>query len=372
MNIGVVCPYSIFRSGGVQEHALAQAAELRSRGHDVKIITPKPRKFEGTIPEGVIFVGNSANVKTPIKTSAEVGISFQRDSIDDLLERESFDLLHIHEPEVPLIGMQILAKAKCPTIGTFHAIYPDTPMARTMETFRAPVSRTILGKLTIMTAVSDAAASFIRKHAEHEVFIVPNGIDLDRYKPRKPKTTSDVRSILYIGRLEKRKGVQYLIRAFDQAFHNDKNTQLIIAGHGPEREKLEEEAKNLELSNISFLGFIDDGTKIDQLANADIFCSPALYGESFGIVLLEAMAMGVVTVAGDNPGYASVLQERGQLSLVNPKDIDEFSRRLKLLLTDDELRASWRSWALGYVKQFEYTKVVDAYEELYKKALAEQ
>lgn len=369
MKIGIVCPYSIFRSGGVQEHALAQAEELRRRGHIVKLITPKPRKFEGALPDDVIFVGNSANVKTPIKTSLELGISLTRDSIDEMLEQESFDLLHIHEPEVPMTGMQILAKAKCPVIGTFHAIYPDTPMARTMETFRVPFSRTVLAKLSIMTAVSDAAASYIRKQTEQPVVIVPNGIDLSKYKnpPAFPK--GDVRNILYIGRLEKRKGVEYLLKAFAYEFLNDDSVQLVIAGHGPERQKLEELAKDLKLFNVTFLGFIDEETKIEWLAKADVFCSPALYGESFGIVLLEAMAMGVVTVAGDNPGYSSVMQGRGQLSLINPKETEEFARRLRLLLEDEEIRESWKSWAQSYVKQFEYTNVVDAYVELYERAL---
>lgn len=369
MKIGVVCPYSIFRSGGVQEHAVAQAAELRRRGHDVKLITPKPRKFVGELPADVIFVGNSANVKTPIQTSAEVGMSFTRDMIDEMLEREEFELLHIHEPEVPLIGMQILAKAKCPIVGTFHAIYPDTPMARTMETFRGPLSRTILSKLEIMTAVSDAAASYIRKQTEQEVFIVPNGIDLRRYKPPAHMEKPPVRSVLYIGRLEKRKGVEYLIKAFSKAYRNDETIQLIIAGQGPERQKLEEHAQDLGLSNITFLGFIDDDTKIGCLAKADVFCSPALYGESFGIVLLEAMAMGAVTIAGDNPGYASVMIGRGQLSLINPKNTEAFSQRLRLLLEDEDLRKLWRAWAKEYVKQFDYQKVVNAYESLYEQAI---
>jgi phosphatidyl-myo-inositol alpha-mannosyltransferase len=372
MKIGVVCPYSIFRSGGVQEHVLAQAKELRNRGHTVKIITPRPRKFDDTTPKDVIFVGNSTNVKTPIQTSAEVGISLTRDSIDEMLEREAFDILHIHEPEVPLVGMQILAKAKCPTLGTFHAIYPDTPMARTMETFRVPISRTVLGRLTIMTAVSDAAAEYVRKQTHHEVRIVPNGIDLEKYKPQKKSDKNRIRTILYVGRLEKRKGVEYLIKAFAKGFRDDETVELIIAGQGPEREKLEELSKQQSLVNVKFLGYIDDTEKIERLASAELFCSPALYGESFGIVLLEAMAVGTVIVAGDNPGYASVMTDRGQLSLVNPKHTDEFCRRLRLLLEDSELRSSWQAWAKSYIKQFDYSKVVDAYEKLYEQVKSQK
>ncbi|MES2180807.1 MAG: glycosyltransferase family 4 protein, partial [Pseudomonadota bacterium] len=164
LKIGLVCPYDILRAGGVQEHALAQAEELRKRGHTVKILTPRPRGVRGDAPEGVIFVGNSANIKVLTKTTMEVGINIDNSLLDEILSKEKFDLLHIHEPEVPILGAQIIARAKCPIVGTFHAVNPNTPMARTLEGLRMPFSRTLFNKLTAMTAVSDAAAGFVREH----------------------------------------------------------------------------------------------------------------------------------------------------------------------------------------------------------------
>jgi phosphatidylinositol alpha-mannosyltransferase len=146
--------------------------------------------------------------------------------------------------------------------------------------------------------------------------------------------------------------------------------RLLIAGDGQDREKLETRVEELELNNVEFLGYIDEAKKKQLLYGADVFCSPAVFGESFGIVLLEAMACGLVTVAGDNPGYASVMQDLGKLSLVNPKDVSQFSHRLQLLLNDDDLRALWKKWAKDYVKQFDYPKVVDRYEALYETVLS--
>jgi phosphatidylinositol alpha-mannosyltransferase len=144
------------------------------------------------------------------------------------------------------------------------------------------------------------------------------------------------------------------------------DAKLLIAGHGPDREKLESYAKDLGLRNVEFLGFISQEEKLQLLKQARVFCSPALYGESFGIVLLEAMACGTPVIAGNNPGYSAVLKDQAKISLVNPKKADLFAAHLEYLLTDDEAHAKWRNWALEYVKQFNYTNVIDAYEELYK------
>lgn len=369
MKIGIVCAYDMFRGGGVQEHVLAQAAELRRRGHIVKIITPRPRGFQGDSPRHTIFIGNSTKVRTPIKTSLELGMNFTRDAVDDLLASEQFDLLHIHEPEVPILGAQIIAKAECPIVATFHAVHPETPMARTIETFRIPYSRSIFIRLSAMTAVSDVAAVFVRDRSHQKVAIIPNGIDLNKYKFHKDRAHHKVREIFYIGRLEKRKGVRYLIEAYRLLREERDNVQLVIAGDGPERERLEMMVADYEIPGVTFLGHIDEKQKLHHLQRCDLFCSPALYGESFGIVLLEAMASGAVIVGGDNPGYASVMTDRGKWSLVNPKDAGEFARRLDVMLFDEEMRGLWLEWAEPYIKSFSYENIVDMYEELYQRTL---
>lgn len=378
MKIGLVCPYDIFRAGGVQEHVLAQAAELRLRGHAVKIITPRVRKHHAKPPVDTLFVGNSTKLKTPIKTTLEVGLTMNRTAIDDLLSKERFDILHIHEPEVPMIGAQIIAKANCPVVATFHAIYPDTAMGRTMESFRVPFARSMFSKLASLTAVSEAAALFVREQTDQPVTIVPNGIDLKKYRSISDESRvqdselTTPKTILYVGRLEKRKGVRYLLKAYAELMETRSDVALIIAGDGGLRKGLEDFVQSNKLPNVQFLGFVDEESKLKLLKQSTIFCSPALYGESFGIVLLEAMASGAVIVAGNNMGYAGVMKDTGRISLIDPKNTEEFSRRLDLLLDDELLRTVWLDWAAGYIKQFDYVKVVDSYLEIYKKTLTKK
>lgn len=352
----------------MQEHVIAQACELQKRGYNVKILTPKPRTKSDAnqLPVETIYIGNSTKVKTPLKTSLELGASFKRDEVDDMLEEEKFDLLHIHEPEVPLLGAQIVAKATCPIVATFHAIHPETPLAWTIGTMRIPYSRSIFSRLTELTAVSDAAAGFIRERTEREVRIIPNGIDLNKYafkpqaKPPKNKT------ILYIGRLEKRKGVIYLLKAYAALAKTHDDVSLQLVGDGELRDSFEEYIKSHKIPRVSFLGYVSEAEKFKLLHQATVFCSPAIYGESFGIVLLEAMASGTVTVAGDNIGYSGVMNGTGRLSLVNPKQTAEFARRLEVMLEDEAVRKSWLDWAKETVQQYDYPKIVDQYEVVYR------
>lgn len=367
MKIGIVCPYDIFRSGGVQEHVLAQADELRSRGYSVKIITPRPRKHDAEPTKNVIFVGNSANIKTPYKTSLELGITMGRSTVEELVLVENFDLIHIHEPEIPILGAQIIAKAECPIIATFHAIHPETTVTRTIEVLRIPYGKSIFTKLSELTAVSEVAASFVRQHTKKSIHIIPNGIDIQKYGTLKNSYSN---TILYIGRLEKRKGVQYLLQAFALLSKQFPDVELVIAGDGPQRKKLEEYIAEHEIPRVRMLGYVTEDRKLQLLSQASVFTSPAIYGESFGIVLLEAMASKVPIVAADNPGYQSVLTGRGLLSLVDVKNSDEYARRLQLLLTDQEIRNLWLAWADTYIQKFSYKKIVDAYEGLYITAVS--
>lgn len=364
MKIGLVCPYNLFKGGGVQECVFLLQKELSKRGHEVLILTPQARSNGESLPDFVRELGTATDMKTPLHTTAQVSISLDTRKLDELLAAEQFDLLHFHEPWMPLLARQILGRSDAKNVATFHAKLPDTIMSRALERVVTPYTRSVLKHLDALTAVSDAAADYVRGLTDRHIEIVPNGIDVKRF--RSVQATQS-QTIFYVGRLEKRKGVKYLLRAFAQLRERMPDARLVIAGDGPGREKLEEQSQELGAENVEFLGYISDEEKLKQLAHAGVFCSPALYGESFGIVLLEAMAAGVPIVAGDNPGYASVMQERGMLSLVDPEDTDNFARRLELLLTDSELRQAMLSWADEHVDQYDYSKVVDQYEQLYKR-----
>jgi phosphatidylinositol alpha-mannosyltransferase len=372
MKIGLVCPYNIAKGGGVQEIVLAMQEELERRGHTARIITPEPRDIpDFHRKDHIIFVGGAADFKSPLHTTSQFSMAADTNGITQMLEEEKFDLLHFHEPWVPMLSRQILSRSRTVNVATFHAKLPETLMTRTMSKVVTPYTRAVLNQLDELTAVSEAASEYVRTLTEEPVSIIPNGIDLAKYKATKrqktPKSQSG-KTILFIGRLERRKGVSYLLHAYSQLVTRDPDVRLIIAGDGPDREKLEYLASDLDLGNVTFTGYVTDEEKIQLLHEADLFCAPALYGESFGIVLLEAMACGLVTVAGNNPGYASVLQDIGSLSLVNPKDAEEFARRLDVMLHDEELRSLWKKWAADQVRQYNYPRIVDQYLEIYETA----
>ena len=371
MKIGLVCPYNIMRGGGVQEIVRDLFAELTDRGYEVRIITPRPRESNGNHHDpSVLFIGNGGDFRSPLHTTAQFSASVDPDEIDEILDRERFDVLHFHEPWVPVLSRQILARSQAVNIATFHAKLPETMMSRTVAKVVTPYTKSALKYLHALTAVSDAAAEYVGSLTDEPITIIPNGIDLKRFKPAKHiKNPGKRKTILYVGRLERRKGLRYLLKAYEILAKAQDDIQLLIAGDGPDREKLEELASTMMLPNVTFLGFVSDEVKMELLQSADLFCSPAVYGESFGIVLLEAMACGLVTVAGDNSGYVAVMQEMGQISLVNPHDTEEFCRRLQLLLNEPVIRADWQRWAKQYVKQFNYPAVVDHYEYLYKYTL---
>ena len=341
-------------------------AELLLRGYDAKIITPLPRDIEAPEIPNVIFVGSSTDFKSPTHTSIQISAYVNGDKIADVLEREKFDILHFHEPWVPDISRQILLRSNAINIATFHAKIPETLMSRSIVKVVTPYMKSVLKYFHLYTAVSASASEYARSLTDDPIAIVPNGIDLEAYyQPAKRPNPTGLKTILYIGRLERRKGIKYLLQAYELLFKADPNVRLIIAGDGPDREKLELLAEDLHLKNVEFIGYISDEQKHELLATADLFCSPAIFGESFGIVLLEAMATGLVTVAGNNSGYRDLMTGIGALSIVNPRHSEEFARRLQLLLNEPKLRRLWQAWATDYVQQFSYKNIVDDYEKLY-------
>lgn len=374
MKIGLVCPYSIAKGGGVLEVVKALQTEFTKRGHEAVIITPQLAEPYDTHGRRVIFLGALTDFKSPTATTIQVSASVLTDEIDAMLEQEQFDVLNFHEPWIPVLSRQILSRSTTVNIATFHAKLPETLASRAIARVITPYTKPLLRHIDAFTAVSEAAADYVRTLTDEPIDIIPNGINVGHYRRPanlpSPAVSSKPKTVLYLGRLEKRKGVKYLLYAFQQLQERHPDVRLIIAGNGGDREKLEELCAALELKNVEFLGYIDNHHKRELLHTADLFCSPALFGESFGIVLLEAMASGLVTVAGNNPGYESVMTGLGQLSLVNPRDSKEFAHRMELLLTDVGIRELWKKWARKQVRQFEYTKVADKYYAAYERAIA--
>lgn len=368
MKIGLVSPYHMFRGGGVQEVVLALQAGIEARGHEAYIITPQPRDTNVKAPEKILFVGGSVPFRAA-RTQGDISASRDLAALDALLDREQFDILHFHEPWNPMLSLQIMMRSDAIHVATFHAAMSERLTSRTVEKVITPYTKNILNYVDVMTAVSHTATNYVRSLTDRKIHIIGNGIDLSKYKPLEDgQSSNETKTIFYVGRLEKRKGIRYLLEAFALLQRLYPQFRLVIAGDGPERKRLEDYVKDKRIKHVTFLGYIDEPTKLRYLRESELFCSPALYGESFGIVLLEAMASGSVVVAGNNTGYEGVLKGRGQLSLVNPKDTVEFARRLALLGNDETLRAAWLEWASAEVLKYDYDTIIDQYMKVYQLA----
>lgn len=374
MKIGLVCPYSLTHGGGVQETILALAAGLNRLGHSAVIISHRSLSNKKWQKKDGIFLGGAIDFYSPMQTMTQLSLSTKPSEIDEMLAQQAFDILNFHEPWQPFLSRQILTRSQSVNIGSFHAKVPNTLLAQTVIKTVSPYTRTIVNFLDEITAVSPVAADYVSSLTDKPVSFVPNGIDLKRYHaPRHPGDIAGggTKTILYVGRLERRKGLKYLLEAYKIISQTRDDVRLLIAGEGPDRAMLEKRVKQLDLPRVEFLGYISEAKKISLMRLAHLFVTPALYGESFGIVLLEAMASGLPIVAGDNPGYSQLLKNTGAMSLVNVRDPNEFARRIELFLSESTLRQLWRKWALSQIKSYSYEQVVGQYEAVYIRALAE-
>lgn len=373
MKIGLICPYDVSLGGGVKEVVLALQAELTRRGHDVYIITPEPREIsrEYANDRHMLFIGRASDLSAPAQHTTVQFSASLNEHIDALLDEYNFDILHFHEPWVPLLSRQIISRSKCLNIATSHAALPEGRMTRAVVRAVTPYARGVLKYIDEYTATSELATQYVKSMGIKNVNIIPIGINLKDYKQKaKLDPKNKHKNIFYIGRLESRKGVTHLISAIAPLVEKHPEVRLTIAGNGPDRKKLIEQVEELGLKRyIKFVGYVSDEQKFDYMRKADLFCSPAIYGEGFGIVLLEAMASGLPTVAGNNPGYAQVMTGIGALSLVNPLDTGQFAHRLELMLYEKDLRRLWRDWAKAEIGQYDYRVITDQYEALYNEVL---
>lgn len=371
MKIGLVCPYNIFKGGGVTEQVMALRAQYVKLGHQAKILTPQPRGYKGPIPDYIITVGVSSNVKAFFHTNGQWSVSVDTDDIDEVFAREKFDVLNFHEPHIPLWGRQLLMRSKSANVATMHALLPDTFTTKTITNVVTPYTKPMLKYFDIFTATGKPATEYLLSLENVPITIIPCGVDVAKYSVALPKSMRPLKrkTILYVGRLEKRKGVRYLLRAYQELAERHGDIQLYIAGVGSEEQSLRNFIELNDIPRITFLGFISEAEKIKLLHQADVFCAPSHYGEGFGIVLLEAMAAGCPLVAGDNPGYLRVMQELGTISMVNSQDSIDFARRLELMMFNEDLRKLWRQWAKLYVKQFDYPRIAAQYISVYEKAI---
>lgn len=375
LKIGIVCPYNVFRHGGVQESIFAHQRVLKSRGHDVKVISPKPLSYSGRTPKDIILLGVSTDLNYPFRTKADVSIHVGQTEMAKMLEREDFDILHFHEPWVPLFPRQLLNLSSAINVGTFHAKWPESRIYKTFGKAIGPYARSIADDLDYLAAASEPASHYVNEITGQQVPMIFNGIDLSRYDPKKIKPLkkyAGTKNILYLNRLEKRKGPDLLLRAYKELVRRHDDLRLIMASDGDMRPRLEVYVRQHQLPRVEFTGFVSDQTKLRLYASADVYCAPSVYGEGFGIVLLEAMAMNVPYVGGDNVGYRFASGSRADQYLVDPTKPKLLADRLETMLYDDEARSSYKRWARRYATQYDYETIVSQYEDVYQKLMNER
>ncbi|HUV57566.1 MAG TPA: glycosyltransferase family 4 protein [Acidimicrobiales bacterium] len=358
MRVVLVSPYALSVHGGVQEQVLAMSRELSRRGHEVLVIAPDgtdQTRYEtpATVARfGRLWSLPANGSRAPLTLSP---LATRRAWFAAIQFRP--DVVHFHEPFAPLVGWGILRVRRAPAVGTFHRS-GDGPALRLTR----PLLRSFARDLDVTTAVSESAASTIHRACGVAPEVLFNGFEMDRFVAT-PRERGGETVLVVIGRLEERKGVAHAIRAVRQ--HNDRGAdqwRLVIVGDGPERARLEALAGHDDL--ITFTGAVDDAQKRHWLRRASAVVAPALRGESFGLVLLEAMASETPVVASDIDGYREAAG--GHATLFTAANDGDLERAITRALTD-ETAASLQA-ALEHAAHWSMVTLMDRYEVLYEEA----
>jgi phosphatidyl-myo-inositol alpha-mannosyltransferase len=354
LRIGMVSPYSLTIPGGVQQQVLGLARALREKGHEVRVLGP----CDGPPPDPFVTpLGNSLPTAVngsvaPVAPDASAALRTIR-----ALNDEAFDVLHVHEPLVPGPTLTSLLVKMAPVVATFHSAGESAPY----RVFSRQL-KWIASRIDIRVGVSSDAVELAHRYIGGEYEVLFNGIDLAMYDAQPVQPRENV--IFFLGRHEPRKGLSVLIDAMALL---PSDVTLWIASDGPETESLRAQTEGDE--RIQWLGRISDEDKVDRLSRASAFCAPSLRGESFGIVLIEAMASGAPVVSTDIDGYRNVATDGVNALLVEPGNAQALATALARVLTDTRLAEQFRENGLMRARQFSMDALADHYVDLYLRAL---
>ena len=368
MRIGLVCPYSLDAHGGVQVHVMDLAAELRGRGHDVRVLAPASADVE--LPEWVTSAGDS--IAIPYNGSIarlNFGTAVARRA-RRWLETYDFDLLHVHEPITPSVGMLALQAAACPVVGTFHAAM-DRSLARELL---SPAAVPLMERIGARIAVSEEARRTLIQYHGGDAVVIPNGVYVAPFAAAAKDDprfagTPEAPTISFLGRLdEPRKGLQVLAAAIPVVLERVPGARFLIAGRGEAEEQRSALARHGDA--VVFLGGVSDADKAAMLASTSCYVAPQTGGESFGIVLVEAMAAGTRVVASDITAFSDVLGEGAYGALFRNEDGQDLARAIVETLTDTRASDARRVAAAAVVGRYDWSTVTDAVLDVYDMALS--
>ncbi|URN18004.1 MULTISPECIES: glycosyltransferase family 4 protein [Streptomyces] len=357
MRIGIVCPYSWDVPGGVQFHIRDLAEHLIRLGHRVSVLAPAD---EGTpLPPYVVSAGRA--VPVPYNGSvARLNFGFLSAArVRRWLSEGTFDVIHIHEPASPSLGLLACWAAQGPIVATFHT---SNPRSRAMIA-AYPILQPALEKISARIAVSEYARRTLVEHLGGDAVVIPNGVDVDFFARAEPKEEWRSRdaagggTLGFIGRIdEPRKGLPVLMRALPRILEARPGTRLLVAGRGDEKEAVASLPAGAR-RHVEFLGMVSDEDKARLLRSVDVYVAPNTGGESFGIILVEALSAGAPVLASDLDAFAQVLDHGAAGDLFPNEDADALADAAIRLLGDGERRAGLRARGSAHVRRFDWSTV---------------
>ncbi|HEX9804236.1 MAG TPA: glycosyltransferase family 4 protein [Candidatus Dojkabacteria bacterium] len=366
MKIGIVMDTTLNSNDGVQQYVKSLARELLKNGHQVKFLVGES-KDEGEFKGRIVSLSKNFNFKSNAN-KVSTSIIPQRKKISKTLKAENFDILHVQMPYSPFMAGIVIEQFKGPIVATFHILPSNSRMAF-LSAVMGRIQQKTIKKLARVFAVSEAARKFAKNYYKVESKVIPNMVDIEKFKKGKKISRFDdsKTNILFLGRLVERKGAMYAIKAFELL--NNPNTRLIIAGDGYLKNSLKEYAENKALKNVVFEGYIPEDQKADYYKTGDICIFPATSGESFGIVLIEAMAAGKAVVVFDNPGYRSVMEGISPEFIAENKNINDLKQKLQLLIDDRDLMNRVSESNEKKVERFNSTRVAEEITKEYNRII---
>lgn len=361
--IGIVCPYGWDTPGGVQAHIADLATYLISQGHFVSVLAPSSSD-EG-LPDFVVNAGKPLAIpyNGAVARILFGPLAFAR--VRTWIAQNDFDLLHLHEPAIPSISLLACFAAEGPMVGTFHA------SAKRQKAIFAigPILEPVIEKLTARIAVSEAARATLTEHLETDAVVVPNGIYAKRLAGGKINPEWSGETIGFIGRFEEpRKGLQLLVAALPTILNQNPSARVIVAGPGDAQRFLENVPPHLQ-SKFTFLGRISESEKADFLHSIGVYVAPNTGGESFGIILAEALAGGAAVVASDIPAFDALLGSGAYGTLFKSEDSNSLAVEINKLFADDDRRNQLRTAGKAYAQNFDWEVVAERIYDVYEMAM---
>ncbi|NDJ89508.1 glycosyltransferase family 4 protein [Mycolicibacter kumamotonensis] len=361
MRIGMVCPYSFDVPGGVQAHVLQLAEVLRARGHEVSVLAPASPHVE--LPDYVVSAGKALAIPYNGSVARLQFSPAAHRKVKKWLMRGEFDVLHLHEPNAPSLSMLALNVAEGPIVATFHTSTTKSLTLSMAQGLLRPMHEKIIGRI----AVSDLARRWQMEALGSDAVEIPNGVDVAAFAMAQPLPgyPRSGRTVLFLGRYdEPRKGMAVLLGALPALVAKFPDLEVLIVGRGDEPE-LRSTAGKLA-GHLRFLGQVDDAEKASALRSADGYCAPNTGGESFGIVLAEAMAAGAAVVASDLDAFRRVLRDGQAGRLVPVDDHAALAAALIEVLDDDALRASYVAAGREAVRRYDWSVVAGQIIRVYE------